>query len=356
MASHGALRTDARRSPILTLFWIIIIWVSIQNSGMTYQVVVSDSKVIDMESGQAAFSDVEATVRTTDAREPEALIADARDADALIVDASTRVTAEVLASLDPLRVVGRSGIGVDNVDLETAQELDIPVVNVPDYCLGEVSAHALGMLLSCARKLPQLDAAVKDGGWDWSNAWPIRRIAGQTVGIVGFGKIGRSFAQKLRGFDVDVLVHDPYISRTDLAGFDVTRVDFDRLLSDSDAVSIHAPLTDETRGLFDAGAFAAMRDHAVLVNTARGPIVDEDALVDALARDDLGGVGLDVRDPEPPEDAPLADFENVVLSPHAGFYSEEARRDLSRSVSKDVARVLRGEPPHNPVEPGDRWQ
>ena len=328
---------------------------SVHAFSMTYQIVVSDSKVIDLESGKAAFAELDATVRTTEAREPEALIADAAGADALVVDASTQVTAAVLSSPDSLQVVGRSGIGVDNVDIETAQELGIRVVNVPDYCLDEVSAHALGMLLSCARKLPVLDAAVKDGEWGWSRARPIRRIAGQTVGIVGFGKIGRSFARKLRGFDVDVLVYDPYVSATDLAGFDVTRVDFDRLLSDSDFVSIHTPLTDETRNMFDADAFERMPDHAVLVNTARGPIVDEDALVAALAAGELGGVGLDVRDPEPPVDAPLADFENVVLSPHAGFYSEASRCDLTRSVSEDVARVLQGERPRNPIEPGERW-
>lgn len=322
---------------------------------MTYQVVVSDSKVIDLESGKTAFADIDATVRVTDTREPEALITDAADADALIVDASTQVTAAVLTSLDSLKIVGRSGIGVDNVDIETAQRLGVTVVNVPEYCLDEVSAHALGMLLSCARKLPVLDTAVKSGEWDWGHARPIRRIAGRTVGIVGFGKIGRSFARKLRGFDVDVLVYDPYVSATDVAGFDVTRVDFDRLLTDSDFVSVHTPLTEETRGMFDTDAFAQMPDYAVLVNTARGPIVDEDALADALAADGLGGVGLDVRDPEPPDGTRLADFENVVLSPHAGFYSEAARRDLTRSVSEDVVRVFRGEQPHNPVEPGTGW-
>lgn len=322
---------------------------------MAYQIVISDSKVIDLESGKTAFADLDATVRTTEAREPDALIKDAAGADALIIDASTQVTAAVLSELDSLQVVGRSGIGVDNVDLRTAHERGIPVVNVPDYCLDEVSTHALGMLLSCARKLPQLDTVVKSGAWDWSAARPIRRLKDQTVGIVGFGKIGRSFTQKLRGLEVDVLVYDPYISATDLSGFEVTRVSFDRLLSDSDFVSIHTPLTDETRGLFDADAFETMRDHAILVNTARGPIVDEDALVAALDSGTLGGVGLDVREPEPPEYEPLADFENVVLSPHAGFYSEEARRDLTRSVSEDVVRVLQGEEPRNRVEPTDAW-
>jgi len=322
---------------------------------MAYQILVSDSKVIDLESGQSAFADMDATLRTTGAREPDELIEAAAGVDALIVDASTEVTGKVLLSLDSLQVVGRSGIGVDNVDLETAQELGILVVNVPDYCLDEVSTHALGMLLSCARKLPQFDAAVKDGEWDWSSARPIRRLKGQTVGIVGFGKIGRSFAQKLRGLGVDVLVYDPYVSATDLAGFDVTRVEFEELLTESDFVSVHAPLTAETRHLIDADALETMPDHAILVNTARGPVVDEDALVAALEDDKLAGAGLDVRDPEPPSDDSLVDFDNVVLSPHTGFYSEDARRELTRSVSEDVARVLQDEKPRNPVDPSSGW-
>lgn len=322
---------------------------------MSYRVLVSDTKVIDLDAGQTALADVDATVGTTDARTPEALIEDAPGADALIVDAGTQVTERVLAELDSLRVVGRSGIGVDNVDVEAARERGIEVVNVPEYCLDEVSAHALGMLLSCARKLTHLDRTVREGEWDWATARPVRRLAGGTVGIVGFGKIGRSLAAKLRGFDADVLVYDPYLPATDLAGFDVTRVTFVRLLAESDFVSIHAPLTDETRGLFDADAFTVLPDHAIVVNTARGPIVDEDALAAALSAGELAGVGLDVREPEPPKEERLAQFENAIFSPHAGWYSETARRELSRTVSEDVARVLRDELPAHPVDPDEGW-
>jgi len=319
---------------------------------MTYRILVSDSKVIDLEAGQTALDDIDATLRTTEARDPEALIAAAAGADALIVDAGTRVTETVLDALEGVSVVGRSGIGVDNVDVGAAHERGITVVNVPDYCLDEVSTHALGMLLSLARKLPQLDAAVRRGEWDWSAARPIARIEGRTVGVVGFGKIARSLARKLRGFGVDVIVFDPYVRPTDLAGFEVTRVGWDRLLADADLISVHVPLTGETRGMFDADAFAAMSDDAIIVNTSRGPVVDEDALVTALDSGELAGAGLDVRDPEPPEGGPLVDFENVILTPHAAFYSERARRELTRTVTADVARVLRGETPQNPVDPG----
>jgi D-3-phosphoglycerate dehydrogenase len=322
---------------------------------MTVRIVVSDSKVIDLDTKYSAFADIDATVRTTDAQDSEALIEDIEDANALIVDAGTQVTADVLTSISSLQVVGRSGIGVDNVDVTTAQELDITVVNVPDYCIDEVSTHAFGMLLSCARRLPRFHAIVKDGEWDWSRARPIYRMAGKTVGIVGFGRIGRSFAQKLRGFELDIIVYDPYISSAESSKYDVTREDFDKLLSESDFVSIHAPLTDETRGLFDATAFELMNENTIIINTARGPIIDEDALIDALATDSIGGVGLDVRNSEPPEDDQLLGFENVIVSPHAAFYSEESRRELTHSVCEDVVRVLQGDRPHNIVNHENEW-
>lgn len=322
---------------------------------MSYRIVVSDSKIIDLDAGQTVFADIDATLATTDARTPDALLTAIGTADALIVDAGTQVTERVLEGLDSVQVVGRSGIGVDNVDVRAAHEHDITVVNVPDYCLDEVSAHALAMLLSCARKLSVLDRSVRNEDWDWNVASPVYRIQGRTIGLVGFGKIARRLMAKLRGFGVDVLVYDPYISTTDISGFDVTPVGFNRLLAESDFVSIHAPLTDETEGLFDADAFETIPDHAIVVNTARGPIIDEDALCDALASESIAGAGLDVRETEPPDETRLHDFENVVLSPHAGFYSEASRRELTHTVSKDVVRVLQGNSPENPVEPGVDW-
>lgn len=326
------------------------------NSASTpYHLVISDSKVIDLETVRSALGDIDATLTTTSARAPEELIRAASGADGLIVDAGTEVTARVLAELGSLAVVARSGIGVDNVDVQAALERGVTVVNVPDYCLDEVATHALGMLLACVRKLPALDRSVRRGEWDWHVASPMYPLAGSTVGLVGFGKVARSVTAKLRGFDVDVLTYDPYIPESDLAGFDVTRVSFDRLLAESDHVSIHAPLTEETRGMFDAAAFDGMREHAVLVNTARGPIVDETALCDALAAGAIAGAGLDVRETEPPTATRVSEFDNVLLSPHTGFYSEASRRKLTRTVSEDVARVLGGDPPKNPVDPTDGW-
>lgn len=249
---------------------------------MGHRIIVSDSKVIDLDAGRTAFTDINATLETTAARTPDALLDVAAGANALIVDASTQVTKRVLRELDSLRVVGRSGIGVDNVDLRAAREVGVTVVNVPDYCLDEVSTHALGMLLACARKLPVLDRSVRDGEWNWSVASPVHRIKGRTVGLVGFGKIARILAAKLRGFGVEIIAYDPYLSDADIDGFEVTLFDIDHLLSESDYLSVHTPLTGETRGMSDDEAVDSMQDHAALVNTTRGSLVDEEALCDAL--------------------------------------------------------------------------
>jgi len=322
---------------------------------MTYRIVVADSKAIDSATLETAFDDLDATIEKTDASAPEALIEVATGADALLVDASARVTEGVLETLDSLAVVGRAGIGVDNVALEAAADRSVTVVNVPGYAVDEVATHALGLLLSCLRQIPTYDREVRDGEWAWKADRTIERLAGQTVGLVAFGKIARNLARKLEGFDVDVLTYDPYIDEVDLAGHDVRRVGFEELLSGSDAVSIHAPLTDETRGMFDADAFAAMREGAILVNTGRGGLIDEDALYDALVSGTLRAAGLDVRGNEPPESSRLAQLDSVVSTPHVAWYSEASRRDLTRTIATDVTGILRGEEPIHPVTPESPW-
>lgn len=313
------------------------------------RVVVSDTKVIDL-AGQSSLEAVDATVERTDATTPEDVVAAASGADALVVDAGTRVTDRVFAALDGLQVVGRAGTGVDNIDLDAARRHGVPVVNVPDYAVDEVATHALSLLLACLRRVAAYDRSVRGGEWNWTAGRPIERLAGGTVGIVGFGTIGRRFARRLAGFDVDILAHDPYVGAQEMSERDVRKVPFRQLLREADAVSIHAPLTEETRGMFDADALAAMDDRSILVNTARGPIVDEGALESALGSGDLGAAGVDVRATEPPDSASLAAVEAVVSTPHAGWYSDQSREELNRTIAADVARALDGEPPANPVE------
>jgi len=322
---------------------------------MSYRIVVSDTKVMDRETRAAVLNGVDATVETTEAKAPAAVARAVDGADALIVDAGTQVTAEVIDAADSLQVVGRAGIGVDNIDVRAAVEAGVTVVNVPGYSVEEVSTHAFALVLACQRKIPTFDRSVKSGEWEWSVGQPMHRLAGSTVGLVAFGKLARRFAAKLRGFDVDVIAYDPYVPDYRMGDLGVESVTFETLLADSDIVSLHAPLTDETRGLIDADALDRMGDDALLVNTARGGLVDETALYDALVSGSLGGAGLDVRESEPPGKSSLHDLDSVVCSPHVAWYSEESRVELTQTVAEDVVRVLRGEAPENPIDPETGW-
>lgn len=322
---------------------------------MTQSVLLSDAKTTNEETIQSAFDGMDVRVRSTIAHDERTLLAEAAGVSALIVDANTPVTGDVLTSIKNIQVVGRAGIGFDNVATNIAAENGVTVVNVPDYCIEEVSTHALTLVFACLRRLNVFDNTVRNGTWEWTVGQPIPRFAESTVGLFAFGKIARRLAAKLQGFDIDMIAYDPYVSDDRMADFGVRRVSFDQLLSRSDIISIHSPLTDETRGTFDEEAFEAMCENAILVNTARGPIVDEDALIYALRSGEIDAAGLDVREQEPPGDSPIRDRDDVILSPHVGWYSEQSRMELSRTVGSDVARVLRGEDPRNPVDPEPDW-
>lgn len=322
---------------------------------MTYRVVVSDSKVIDRAIEASVFDRIDAELVTTSAQTPGEVIEAAAGADAMLIDAGTQMTAEVVEELDDLVVVGRAGIGVDNIDVAAAAAEGVIVLHVPDYCVDEVSTHALALILGCLRQVVVFDQSVKAGEWDWAEGQPIRRLDGQTVGLVGFGKIPRRLAAKLRGFNVDLVVYDPYVEEYRMRDFGADPVSFDALLAQSDVVSVHVPLTNETRGMFSTNEFGAMQDDAIFVNTARGPVVDEAALHDALVNGEIGSAGLDVLETEPPTESPLFDRDDVILTPHTAWYSEESRRDLSRTIAEDIVGVLTGEPPRNPVDPETGW-
>jgi D-3-phosphoglycerate dehydrogenase len=270
------------------------------------------------------------------------------EADALLVQYGA-VTRRVLEGLPRLRVVVRYGVGVDGIDLEAATDHGVPVVNVPDYGTDEVANHAVALLLALARKLARLDRQTRSGAWDVFRVGPVTRLAGQTVGIVGCGRIGSAVARKLGGFDLRLLGCDPHITTVPPG---VQPVAFERLVNESDYVTIHCPLTAETRHLFDAESLGWMRPTAVLINTARGGIVDTAAVVDALREGLLAGAGLDVLEEEPLDPAsPLLRMEQVIVTPHAAWYSEEGRSDLKRRAAEEAVRVLRGERPRHCVNP-----
>lgn len=271
-------------------------------------------------------------------------------ADAVLVREAP-LPAERIAKLERCRVIVRYGVGLDNVDLAAAERHRIPVANVPDYGADEVAEHALALILSVARRVTQRDRDVRSGAWGIGHRQPIRRLAGSTLGLVGFGRIAETLWRKASGIGFrETLAVDPV---RDAYPPGVRRVDLDTLLRRSDVVSLHAPLTPTTRRMIAAPQLEAMRDGAILVNTARGGLVDPAALVDALTRGRLLGAGLDTFDEEPlPHDDPLRTVENAVLTDHTAWYSETSLDELQRGAAHEVARVLAGEAPQNWV---NRW-
>ncbi len=262
-----------------------------------------------------------------------------------------KLPGELLRELKRCKAIGRFGLGVDNIDLPAAKALGISVNYVPDYCMHEVSDHAMALLLALVRKIPQSNKLVQSGRWEVPPLVPIHRLSGRVLGLVGFGNIPRALAPKAQAFGLRVVTHDPYVSSDALAQAGVEGVGFDALLAMSDIVSIHAPLLPATRGLFNAAVFGKMKKGALLINTARGPLVDEDALIAALDAGQLGGAALDVVTTEPlAKDSKLLGRDNVILTPHTAFYSVEALNELQTKCATDVARVLSGEPPVYPVE------
>jgi D-3-phosphoglycerate dehydrogenase len=277
----------------------------------------------------------------------------ARDADA-ILNATAQITRRVIEQLQHCQVIVRYGIGVDTIDIPAATEYGIMVANVPDFCMQEVSNHALMLLLACAKRLVRLDGAVRAG--EWGRRGEILpgadAIAGQTLGLVAFGKIPRALVPKAHALHMDVLAFDPYVQASTFQSYGVTPVSLEELLERSDYVSVHTPLTPETRGLFDAAAFRRMKPSAYFINTSRGPVVVEKALIQALQEGWIAGAGLDVFEEEPlPPDSPLTVLDNVVLTPHSASYSEAAFSELYRRVGAEAARVLSGDPPENLVNP-----
>jgi D-3-phosphoglycerate dehydrogenase len=273
----------------------------------------------------------------------------AREADAVLVTYA-KMPGELLRQLTRCKAIGRFGLGVDNIDLPAAKELGIAVNYVPDYCMQEVSDHAMALLLALVRKVPLSDKLVQSGRWEVPPLVPIHRLSGRVLGLVGFGNIPRALAPKAKAFGLRVITHDPYVLPEVLAKAGVEGVNFDALLSQSDFVSIHAPLAPATRGLFGAEVFGKMKRGALIINTARGPLVDEAALIAALDRGQLGGAALDVVASEPlAKDSRLLGRDNVILTPHTAFYSVEALEELQTKCASDVARVLSGEKAIYPV-------
>ena len=281
----------------------------------------------------------------------EEMIAQTQGADALIIMESD-VTRRVMEASPNCKVVLRTGVGVDTIDIAAATDRGIAVVNVPDLWLREVANHALALILACNRRLLILDRSVRAGNWPRVIPPPVGSLHGETLGLVGLGQIGSRLATRAAALELKLIAFDPLVDQARFDELGVERVTFEELLRRSDYVSIHTPLTPETHHLLDEAAFRQMKPTAYVINTSRGPTVDQEALVKALQEGWIAGAGLDVHEKEPPEaDNPLFEMENVVLTAHSGYYSDAALEAMAVRCGQEVASVLTGRMPMYLVNP-----
>ena len=311
-------------------------------------IAITDSPFPSLDPAKKALARLDPEYRMSKSAVADDILAVAREADAVLVTYA-KLPGELLRELTRCKAIGRFGLGVDNIDLPAAKELGITVNYVPDYCMHEVSDHAMALLLALARKVPLSNKLVQSGRWEMPPVVPLRRLEGQVLGLIGFGNIPRTLAPKARAFGLQVGHHDPYVRRRRWPRRRRRR----ELRRSAGALRFRLrarAAVPATRGLFDAAAFAKMKKGALLINTARGPLVDEQALIAALNSGHLGGAALDVVATEPfAKDSPLVGRDNVILTPHTAFYSIEALEELQAKCASDVARVLSGEKAVYPV-------
>ncbi|MFQ6830733.1 hydroxyacid dehydrogenase [Butyricicoccus pullicaecorum] len=281
--------------------------------------------------------------------DPDEIVRQAQDCDAILVR-SARITAEMMDKLPKLRAVAKHGIGVDNIDVKGATERGILVVNVPFANVNAVAEHGLALLMAASKFIPQLDRMTREGGFARRNEFVTTELAGKTIGLVGLGRISSLLAKKLSGFSVRILASDPFVTEERAKELGVELVDLDTVLAESDFVSLHTPLLDSTRHMMGREQFAKMKKTAWLINVSRGPVVDEEALIEALKAKEIAGAALDVFEQEPPAaDNALFALDNVVLSPHNAALSDNALRAMAMDSAQGLVDYLEGRRPEFPV-------
>lgn len=318
---------------------------------MSLKVLVTDYTWDSTEPEAAIVAEAGAELVIARTGDPAELAELVVDADAILTCFS-QVPAGVISAGRRLQVIGRYGIGLDNIDVAEATRLGVMVTNVPAYCLDEVAEHALALILGMARNVPGYDRQVRAGNWELKAARPLFRVAGSTLGIVGYGRIGQTLAAKVAGLGMTVLAHDPHLDPDRVRARGAEPCELDDLLRRSDFVSLHLPLTADTRRLIDDAKLRLMKPTAFLVNTSRGGALDQEALHSALAEGRLAGAALDVFEPERlPDDHPLLTQPNLVATPHVAFYSEQSVLELQRRAARNVADALLGRRPESVVNP-----
>lgn len=326
------------------------------SAGHTPKVVVADSDYGDVDIERSIVNAAGFELVSAQAKSEDDVIAVASDADAVLTQYA-EIGKRAIDSFKRCRIIARYGIGVDIVDVPEATRRNIVVTNVPnDWCMNEVADHAVAMLLALARKLPQYNRATRAGEWEWQTGRPILRLQEGTLGIFSFGAIAREIARRMKGFGVrEVIACDPFADPKDAAQEGVRLVSFDDMLTRSDYLVIQAPLTGETRGKFGEAELRRMKKGAILINTARGPIVRDQDLFRVLQDGWLAGAGLDDIEEEPAKQSnwsptnPLFTLDNVIITPHAAYYSEQSMQIVRRFASEEAVRVLKGEAPRSPV-------
>ena len=316
---------------------------------MSYKVVIVESEYADTAVEAKALEPDGAELVRYQAFTEDELIEATKDADA-VLNQYAKITARVLEAMPRCKGVVRYGVGFDNVDAEAATRCGIYVCNVPDYCEEEVASHALAMMLALHRRIPVLDAAIRRSAWDSSLMPPIPPLGGSTLGLLGFGRIARKLAEMVASLNLRVVTHDPYVTPDQTEPYGVALVDRETLFRESDFISIHLPLNDETRGCVNLDVLRLMKPTAHIVNTARGGVIDEEALAEALRQGMLGGAGLDTFANEPIDGThPVLRFPNVIVTSHASWYSDRSEIELRRRAAEEAARLGRGDKPNNPV-------
>jgi D-3-phosphoglycerate dehydrogenase len=292
-----------------------------------------------------------ATVKTEEEKTGKNLGRVLRDAVGAIVDADTHISPEVLDEMRQCKIIVTASVGFDHIDLKAASSKGIYVSNVPGYCAEEVADHTLGLLIAIARKILLLNRTTKAGRWDdWEAAEPVFRLRGRTLGIIGLGRIGTAVALRAKAFGLNVIAYDPYIPLGKDASLGVRSVDFGSLLHESDIISLHAPLTKETHHMIGSTEFDKMKQGVFIINTARGAIIDPNALVESLKSGKVAGAGIDVFETEPPHsDDLLLKMDTVIVTPHTGFLSTESQRDRQTMAVEEVSRILRNERPRSAI-------
>jgi len=310
---------------------------------MSKKVAIINAYYPDYENEKRILAPFDAEVtHTVTGDDLEKTIAAARDADA-VMTRETKLPREFMESLDHCQVIVRYGVGVDNIDLDAARECGIEVANVGNYGTDVVAEHAVALMFAAARRIVTRDADVRAGKWDIGAAEPLISFTGKTLGVIGCGAIGRAFIKKVSGLGFgQVLGYDPYIKSVD----GVVMSDLDTIFKNADVISLHMPLTPETRHMVNADRFAQMKNSAIIINDARGGLIDETALVTALKTGQIFAAGIDVFEQEPPEISDeLFSLKNVVVSDHTGWYAVESLARLQSMAAEEIARVFSGEEP-----------